>query len=131
MASTQEALSASIELPDISPHGSPNVGPKQAPRKKVRMMATVGRDESATRAPPLQINDDEEVIVVNGDRSNLTWKRYKLISITERTGMCVVEGISDSRQRNFPRSVVKPKACGCARTLCAYSHPISHVHMAS
>jgi len=99
----------SIELHDTSPQNSPNVSPQPAPRKKVRMMATVGRDESTARTPPLPISDGDEVIVVNGDRSNLTWKRYKLISIAERTGMCIVEGISDSRQRNFPRSVVKPK----------------------
>jgi len=73
------------------------------------LRSNISRDDNAARAPPLDIQPNREVTVVNGDRSNLTWKRYKLIEINQRTGMCLVEGISDSRQRNFPRSVVKPK----------------------
>lgn len=76
---------------------------------RTMMRSNISRDDNTARAPPLDIQINREVTVVNGDRSNLTWKRYKLIDINQRTGMCLVEGISDSRQRNFPRSVVKPK----------------------
>eukprot|EP00486_Rosalina_sp_Unknown_P001353 CAMPEP_0201568100 /NCGR_PEP_ID=MMETSP0190_2-20130828/8970_1 /ASSEMBLY_ACC=CAM_ASM_000263 /TAXON_ID=37353 /ORGANISM="Rosalina sp." /LENGTH=219 /DNA_ID=CAMNT_0047988833 /DNA_START=173 /DNA_END=828 /DNA_ORIENTATION=+ len=73
------------------------------------MRSNISADDNAQRAPPLDIQINSEVTVINGDRSNLSWKRYKLIDINQRTGMCVVEGMADSRQRNFPRSVVKPK----------------------
>eukprot|EP01084_Bolivina_argentea_P231662 390606_1 len=76
----------------------------QTPSRQVQFKdATI-----TTRAPPLDIHIQSEVIVVNGDRSSLTWKKYTLIDINPRNGMCVVEG-SDTRQRNFPRPNVKPK----------------------
>ena len=50
----------------------------------------------------------EIVTVVNGDRSSLTWKRYRLQSIDPNSGMCTVVGV-DGKTRQFPRAVVKPK----------------------
>ena len=70
----------------------------------------IGDNDLAARAPPLKVSIGDEVTVINGDRSNLTWKRYKLISIIERSGLCIVGNLNDdSKQRTFPRSMVKPK----------------------
>ena len=76
---------------------------------RAKMRSNLSAEDNAQRAPPLDIKENSEVTVINGDRSNLTWKRYNLIEINHRNGMCLVEGMADSRQRNFPRSVVKPK----------------------
>ena len=85
----------------------------------VRFKGNVSNADHLARAPLLDISVGNEVTVVNGDRSNLTWKRYKLISIMERSGVCIVQSLVDSRQRTFPRSVVKPKVLGlrCALSI--------------
>lgn len=109
MTTNRDQLATTIEIPAIRPG---NLRPERSgPNNpyRTRMRGNLSADDNAARAPPLDISVNSEVTVINGDRSNLTWKRYKLIDINQRTGMCVVEGISDSRQRNFPRSVVKPK----------------------
>eukprot|EP01083_Nonionella_stella_P051166 135872_1 len=96
--STKEALTNSIQTIEISSRP-----------KRSKMRSALKANEQTTRAPALDITVGSEVVVVNGDRSNLTWKRYTLIEKNSARGMCIVHGIADSRQRNFPRSVVKPK----------------------
>ena len=95
----RDHLATTIEIPSRT-----NLSPFRP-----KMRSNLSAEDNAQRAPPLDIHPDSEVTVINGDRSNLTWKRYKLIEINQRNGMCLVEGMADSRQRNFPRSVVKPK----------------------
>ena len=113
----EDALTTSVEI--------------HTPRKNVKkrvMKSNISASDAAERAPPLELQIDREVLVVNGDRSNLSWKRYKLLQINERTGMCVVEGISDSRQRNFPRSVVKPKVHSRTQRNNMNKHRIFAIH---
>eukprot|EP00484_Ammonia_sp_Unknown_P029384 CAMPEP_0197031808 /NCGR_PEP_ID=MMETSP1384-20130603/10684_1 /TAXON_ID=29189 /ORGANISM="Ammonia sp." /LENGTH=1173 /DNA_ID=CAMNT_0042461383 /DNA_START=139 /DNA_END=3663 /DNA_ORIENTATION=- len=99
---TQDAVATTIEIQDKNP--SPQSSPKRS-----KMKSNLGANDAAARPPPLDIQPEDEVIVINADRSSLSWKRYKLIENNVRTGVCIVEGISDSRQRNFPRALVKPK----------------------
>ena len=114
-SNTKDSLQKTIEIQQVS-KPSPALKP-QGPKPRKMLKSNIN-DENATRPPPLDIVKGEEVLVVNGDRSNLTWKRYNLIEINQRTGMCVVEGIANNQQRNFPRSVVKPKVCiNCIRIL--------------
>lgn len=110
MTSTKnrDQLATTIEIPSVKPLRPATSGGANQPYRS-KMRANLNADDNAQRAPPLDISINSEVTVINGDRSQLSWKRYKLIDINQRTGMCVVEGMADSRQRNFPRSVVKPK----------------------